>query len=294
MFLSSFCVVFCIVFIPFRASVATLIFHFVSVVLDESKSFNTVVGIYQEGSAESAAEALSAMLSSDAIVVREGQEIKIPSTTLVPGDIVRLSLGERVPADLRMIEVKNLTTQEATLTGESVPVDKTIEAMVETAGDPNNALPLGDRRNMCYSATLVASGSGTGVVVTTGDHTEIGTINELVNKVETKRTAVLQQIDQVSTWLAIFIIIVAILTWLIAFFITKEDALDALTTALVSAVAMVPAGLEAIVTMTYAWAVSNMAKQNAIIRALPSVETLGSVSIICSDKTGTRNQCIPT
>lgn len=262
--------------------------------LDESKSFNTVVGIYQEGSAESAAEALSAMLSSDAIVVREGQEIKIPSTTLVPGDIVRLSLGERVPADLRMIEVKNLTTQEATLTGESVPVDKTIEAMVETAGDPNNALPLGDRRNMCYSATLVASGSGTGVVVTTGDHTEIGTINELVNKVETKRTAVLQQIDQVSTWLAIFIIIVAILTWLIAFFITKEDALDALTTALVSAVAMVPAGLEAIVTMTYAWAVSNMAKQNAIIRALPSVETLGSVSIICSDKTGTRNQCIPT
>ena len=112
-------------------------------------------------------------------------------------------------------------------------------------------------------------------------------MHALVHRVETKRTAVLQQVDQVSTWLAIFIVTVGILTWLIAYYITKQDVLDALTTAMVSAVAMVPAGLEAIVTMTYAWAVSNMAKQNAIIRALPSVETLGSVSVICSDKTGT-------
>lgn len=244
--------------------------------------------MYQEGSAEAAADALSAMLSRDAVVVRDGgMDQIVPASELVPGDIVRLSLGERVPADLRLIEVTNLSIQEAVLTGESVPVDKTVDAIVDAGVDPI-LLPLGDRHNMCYSATLVSSGCGTGVVVRTGDHTEIGTINALVNQVEKKRTAVLQQVDQVSKWLAIFIIVVAVLTWLIAFYITGEEVLDALTTAMVSAVAMVPAGLEAIVTMTYAWAVSNMAKQNAIIRALPSVETLGSVSVICSDKTGTR------
>ena len=247
-------------------------------------STNTFIGIYQEGSAEAAAEALASMLSADAVVVRDGQDVKIPSTELVPGDIVRLSLGDRVPADLRMIEVTNLAAQEAALTGESVPVDKTVEPIVG-AVDPNSQ-PLGDRHNMCYSATLISSGSGTGLVVTTGDHTEIGTINTLVNKVEDKKTQLLQQIDEVSKWLAIFIVVVAVCTWLIAFFITGEEGLDALTTALVGAVAMIPEGLEAIVTMTYAWAVSNMAKQNAIIRALPAVETLGSVTVICSDKTG--------
>jgi magnesium-transporting ATPase (P-type) len=246
---------------------------------------NTIIGIYQEGSAEAAAEALASMLSSEAVVIRDGQDIIIPSTELVPGDIVRLSLGDRVPADLRMIEVTNLAAQEAALTGESVPVDKTVEPIVGYA-DPNSQ-PLGDRHNMCYSATLISSGSGTGLVVTTGDNTEIGTINSLVNKVEDKKTAMLQQIDEISKWLAIFVIIVAVITWLIAFFITEEEAMDALTTALVGAVAMIPEGLGAIVTMTYAWAVSNMAKQNAIVRALPAVETLGSVTVICSDKTGT-------
>jgi magnesium-transporting ATPase (P-type) len=251
-------------------------------------SFNTIVGMYQEGSAEAAADALTAMLSRDAVVVRDGGPDQIiPANELVPGDIVRLSLGERVPADLRLIEATNLSVQEATLTGESVPIDKTVDPIVLDGGMDPTLLPLGDRHNMCYSATLVTSGGGTGVVVRTGNHTEIGTINELVNQVETKRTAVLQQVDVVSKGLAIFIIIVAILTWLIAFYMTGEAVLDALSTAMVSAVAMVPAGLEAIVTMTYAWAVSNMTKQNAIIRALPSVETLGSVSVICSDKTGT-------
>lgn len=251
-------------------------------------SFNTIVGMYQEGSAEAAADALTAMLSRDAVVVRDnGPDQIIPATELVPGDIVRLSLGERVPADLRLIEATNLSVQEATLTGESVPVDKIIDPIILDVGMDPILLPLGDRHNMCYSATLISSGSGTGLVVTTGDHTEIGTINSLVNKVENKKTALLQQIDQVSKWLAVFIVLVAILTWLIAFFVTGEKGLDALTTALVGAVAMIPEGLEAIVTMTYAWAVSNMAKQNAIIRALPAVETLGSVTVICSDKTGT-------
>jgi magnesium-transporting ATPase (P-type) len=143
---------------------------------------------------------------------------------------------------------------------------------------------------MCFSATLVAQGTGIGVIVTTGDYTEIGTINRLVNKVEKKKTNVLEQIDTVSKWLAVFIVITAAATFLVAMFITGEDWIEAFSTALVCAVAMIPEGLEAIVTMTYAWAVSNMAGKNAIIRALPAVETLGSVTTICSDKTGTLTQ----
>jgi len=225
------------------------------------------------------------MLSSDAVVIRDSAEIKISAEQLVQGDIVKLSLGDRVPADLRMCRVNNLAAQEAALTGESVPIDKQVDP-VHVEGDPNQQ-PLGDRHNMCFCATLIAQGSGVGVVVATGDHTEIGTINALVNKITTKKTNVLKQIDTVSKYLAIFIALASLATWCTAYFITDLDAITALTTALVCAVAMIPEGLEAIVTMVYAWAVSNMAKKNAIIRALPAVETLGSVTTICSDKTGT-------
>jgi len=250
-----------------------------------SYRINTIIGIVQEGSAEKAADALKAMLSSDAVVIRNSKEVKIPAEELVPGDIVKLSLGDRVPADLRMCRVNNLAAQEAALTGESVPIDKEVAAL-RVEGDPNQQ-PLGDRNNMCFCATLIAQGSGVGLVVATGDHTEIGTINALVNKITTKKTNVLKQIDTVSKYLAIFISLASVGTWCIAYFITDLSAIDALTTALVCAVAMIPEGLEAIVTMVYAWAVSNMAKKNAIIRALPAVETLGSVTTICSDKTGT-------
>jgi magnesium-transporting ATPase (P-type) len=254
-------------------------------------SINTAIGIVQEGSAEKAAEALKNMLSSDAIVVRNGTEAKVKGTEIVPGDVVMLSLGDRVPADLRMIEVVNLACAEAALTGESVPIDKTTDA-IESGDDPKRT-PLGDRHNMAFSATLVAQGTGAGVIVATGDYTEIGTINTLVSQVEDKKTNVLKQIDTVSKWLAFFICITAIVTFLVAFFTLDDtDALEAISIALVCAVAMIPEGLEAIVTVTYAWAVSNMAKQNAIIRALPAVETLGSVTVICSDKTGTLTQNI--
>jgi magnesium-transporting ATPase (P-type) len=252
-------------------------------------AINTAIGIIQEGSAEKAAEALKNMLSSDAIVVRNGTECKVKGTEIVPGDVVMLSLGDRVPADLRMIEVVNLACAEAALTGESVPIDKTVDAI--DSGDDPKRTPLGDRHNMAFSATLVAQGTGAGIIVGTGDYTEIGTINTLVNKVEDKKTNVLKQIDTVSKWLAFFICITAIVTFLVAFFTLDDtDALEAISIALVCAVAMIPEGLEAIVTVTYAWAVSNMAKQNAIIRALPAVETLGSVTVICSDKTGTLTQ----
>lgn len=251
-------------------------------------AINTAIGIIQEGSAEQAAEALKAMLSADAVVVRDGAETKVPANLVVPGDVVILSLGDRIPADLRMFEVSNMASAEAALTGESVPIEKTVDAIKPKEGMNPKQVPLGDRHNMCFSATLIAQGSGAGVVIATGDYTEIGTINALVNKVEKKKTAVLEQIDIVSTYIAIFIGFVAVFTFLYSLF-TLDDIewLEALNIALVCAVAMIPEGLEAIVTVTYAWAVSKMAAENAIVRALPAVETLGSVTTICSDKTGT-------
>lgn len=139
-------------------------------------SVNTTIGIIQEGNAEKAAEALRAMLSSDAVVIRNGKEVKIAAQDLVPGDMVKISTGDRVPADLRMCAVNNLAAQEAALTGESVPIDKQVQPVQAPDGGDPNKQPLGDRHNMCFSATLIAQGSGVGFVVATGDNTEIGTI----------------------------------------------------------------------------------------------------------------------
>eukprot|EP00529_Nitzschia_sp_RCC80_P005946 CAMPEP_0113486780 /NCGR_PEP_ID=MMETSP0014_2-20120614/25170_1 /TAXON_ID=2857 /ORGANISM="Nitzschia sp." /LENGTH=1027 /DNA_ID=CAMNT_0000380457 /DNA_START=995 /DNA_END=4074 /DNA_ORIENTATION=+ /assembly_acc=CAM_ASM_000159 len=247
---------------------------------------NTFIGVYQEGAAESAAEALKGMLSSDAVLVRDGKQQNVPATDIVPGDIVMLGLGDKVPADIRLLEVNNLATQEAALTGESVPIDKITTPIAAETGDPRQT-PLGDRKNMCFSATLVAQGTGVGLIVRTGDNTEIGTINSLVNNVEEKKTAVLEQIDFIAKILACFIAVTALATWLVAFFMLEANGLDSLTIALTCAVAMIPEGLQAIVTMTYSYSVAKMAKENAIVRKLPAVETLGSVTVICSDKTGT-------
>lgn len=251
---------------------------------------NTIIGIIQEGSAEAAAEALKNMLSADARVIRDGKETMIPAIDVVPGDVIILSLGDRCPADMRVIESVNLACQEAALTGEAVPIDKDPKAMDVPEGTNPENLALGDRRNMTFSATLVAQGSGVGIAIATGDETQIGTINKLVSQVEKKKTNVLEQIDQVSKLLAFLIGLATLTTFFIAFFASKQSAFEAVSTALVCCVAMIPEGLEAIVTLTYAWATTNMAKNNAIIRALPAVETLGSVTVICSDKTGTLTQ----
>jgi magnesium-transporting ATPase (P-type) len=190
-----------------------------------------LAGIMQEGSAEKAADALKSMLSSDAEVVRDGTNVEVPANQIVPGDIVVVKTGDRVPADIRMLEVSNLATQEAALTGESLPIEKFTH---EIEADEPEAVPLGDRKNMCFSATLVSQGRGLGVVVTTGDNTQIGTINSLVNNVETKKTAVLQQIDNVSKVIAAFVVTVAIITFCVAYFVTDLEPLDAVAIALVS------------------------------------------------------------
>jgi len=249
-------------------------------------SLNTAIGVFQEGSAEAAAEALKNMLSADAVLIRDGKEVKIPAQNVVPGDVVVLGTGDRIPGDIRLLEVSNFACLEAALTGESVPIEKTVDTIDSKGADPRQ-VPLGDRKNMCFSATLVAQGAAKGLVVCTGDNTEIGTINSLVSQQEEKKTAVLEQIAFVSKVLACFIAVTAVITWCVAFFKIDAKPLDALSIALVCAVAMIPEGLDAIVTMTYSFSVSNMAKQNAIIRKLPAVETLGSVTTICSDKTGT-------
>ena len=251
---------------------------------------NTYIGIIQEGAAQKAGEALKDMLSSDARVMRDGKEFMIPATNLVPGDIVILGLGDKVPCDLRIIKSANLACGEAALTGEPVPIDKVTEPMTVEQGKTPEQTPLGDRCNMAFSATLVAQGTGVGICIATGDYTQIGTINALVTQVEDKKTAVLEQIDKISKILAIFIITSAIITFLIALLKTGEKWIDALTISLVAAVAMVPAGLVSICTAIFAVGVSNMAKLNAIVRVLPAVETLGSVTVICSDKTGTLTQ----
>lgn len=206
-------------------------------------SLNTTIGICQEGSAEKAAEALKNMLSSDAVLIRDGKETKIAANLIVPGDIVVLGTGDRVPADIRLLEVNNLGCQEAALTGESVPIEKMTD-VINTGANPRQT-PLGDRKNMCFSATLVAQGAGVGVVVTTGDNTEIGTINSLVSQQEEKTTAVLEQIAFVSKVLAGFIGVVSLITFLVAYFRIDAKLLDALSIALVSAVAMIPEGLDA-------------------------------------------------
>jgi len=251
---------------------------------------NTFIGIMQEGSAQQAAEALGSMLAPNARVIRDGVEGMVPAIEVVPGDIIILSLGDRVPCDLRVTQSTNMACQEAALTGESVPIDKQTKGIELAAGVNPELTPLGDRNNMCFSATLVAQGSGRGIATTTGDYTQIGTINRLVSQVEKKKTNVLEQIDQVSKILAVMISTATLVTFLIAKYVRDAEYFDAVSTALVCCVAMIPEGLEAIVTLVYSWATINMAKQQAIIRALPAVETLGSVTVICSDKTGTLTQ----
>ncbi|WIA38354.1 hypothetical protein OEZ86_001687 [Tetradesmus obliquus] len=241
---------------------------------------NVGIGLFQEGKAEKAADAIKAMLSPTATVVRNGQRDTIDADLLVPGDVVVIKSGDKVPADLRLLECSNLQVQEAMLTGESVPISKNTAAVPADVG-------LGDRKCLAYSATAVSAGQGLGVVVATGDRAEIGKISKMVSEVTSGKTNLLIQMEVLARWLACIVGVISLATFLLALLHAHHSAGVAFQTAVAIAVAMIPAGLPALVTIVLALGTTIMAKQNAIVRQLPCMETLGSLTVICSDKTGT-------
>ncbi len=240
---------------------------------------NAVIGYIQESRAEAALDALVAMVQTTATVVRDGTSAQISSDQVVPGDLVILDAGDKVPADLRLVEVQDLEIDESALTGESVPVHK--EQVVLPAGTV-----LGDRANMAYSSTLVTRGRGLGVVVATGAETEIGTIHRLVGTATDVDTPLTRKIAQFSKVLTVAILALAAFTFAIGL-ARGEPAGEMLTAAVALAVGAIPEGLPPVVTITLAIGVSRMARRHAIVRKLPAVETLGSTTVICTDKTGT-------
>ena len=241
---------------------------------------NAVIGFVQEGKAEDALRAISKMLSPLAMVMRGGRQLTIQAEELVPGDIVLLQPGDKVPADLRLFRVKGLQIQESVLTGESMAVEK-------CSGPVEQESVLGDRSCMSYSGTLVTHGQGAGVVIATGAETEIGRISTLVSEVESVTTPLLRQMAHFSRWLTLAILLIAVLTIAFGSLVRDYAVTDMFLAAVSLVVAAIPEGLPAIMTITLAIGVQRMAKRNAIIRKLPAVETLGAVSVICSDKTGT-------
>jgi potassium/sodium efflux P-type ATPase len=241
---------------------------------------NALIGFIQEGKAEQAIDAVRKMLSLQATLIRDGRRLVVPAESVVPGDVVFLQSGDKVPADLRLIRVKTLQIQEAALTGESIPVEKDVKAV------PLDAL-LGDRTSMAYSGTLATYGQGMGVVVATGLATEIGRISTMLSEVESLTTPLLQRMADFGRWLTVIILAVASAVFGVGTWIWNFPATEMFMAAIGLAVAAIPEGLPAIVTITLAIGVKRMARRNAIIRRLPAVETLGSVTTICSDKTGT-------
>lgn len=241
---------------------------------------NAVIGFIQEGRAEDAIAAIRAMVDPKALVLRAGRRMTVPAEDIVPGDIVLLESGDRVPADLRLLRTRNLSVDEAVLTGESVAVDKAVAPVPYDAA-------VGDRRSMAFSGTFVASGRGEGVVVATAQATQLGQITALIQSVETLKTPLLVRMDRFARHLTVAILALAVGVFFFAFALRGYGVAEAFMAIVGMAVAAIPEGLPAVMTVTLAIGVRRMAGRNAIIRRLPAVETLGSVSVIGSDKTGT-------
>lgn len=244
---------------------------------------NSVVGVVQEDKARKAIEALQQLSSPKALVMRDGKKYEIPSMQLVPGDLVFLEAGRQVPADLRLIEAVNLKIEESALTGESVPVDKTTEELTTGAAGTWN------RTNMAYMTTTVLYGRGEGIVTATGMATEIGKIAGMIDSRNNEMTPLQKRLADLGKLLSIVAVFVCAFLFLVAV-LQHRDVGDMLLTAISLAVAAVPEGLAAIVTIVLALSVSRMVKVGTIVRRLPSVETLGAVGTVCSDKTGTLTQ----
>jgi len=241
---------------------------------------NALLGFIQEGKAEKALDSIRNMLSAEARVVRGGKTRMIAAEELVPGDMVLLESGDKIPADLRLVDAKNLRTEEAALTGESVPADKSTDVV------PANAT-VGDRENMAFSGTMVVSGRATGTVVATGSETELGRINQLLASVSPLETPLLRQIKKFGYTITAAIGVISVLIFAYGKWVASIDFVELFQAVVGIAVSLIPEGLPALITITLAIGVQRMAQRNAIIRRLPAVETLGSVSRICSDKTGT-------
>jgi len=250
---------------------------------------NASVGFIQEGRAEEAMTAIRKLLAPRARVLRDGRPKMIAGAAIVPGDIVLLDAGEKVPADMRLLHASGLRIDEALLTGESGPVGKDI--------DPVPAdLVIGDRTSMAFGGTMVTAGTGRGVVVATGPRSEIGRISGMVEEVEALTTPLLEQMDIFARWLTVLILLVAGVLLVYGYFIGQMRFADLFMTVVGLSVAAIPEGLPAVLTITLAVGVQAMARRNAIVRRMPAIETLGAISVICTDKTGTltRNEMTVT
>jgi magnesium-transporting ATPase (P-type) len=241
---------------------------------------NALLGFVQEGRAEKALDSIRNMLSAEARVLRGGEVRLIPAEDLIPGDIVLLESGDKIPADMRLIDAKNLRTEEAALTGESVPAEKTVAPVSAKA-------TVGDRQNMAFSGTMVVSGRATGVVVATGSQTELGRINQMLAEVSALETPLLRQIKRFGYVITAAIAGISVVLFAWGHWLGHMTFIELFQAVVGIAVSLIPEGLPALITITLAIGVQRMAQRNAIIRRLPAVETLGSVSRICSDKTGT-------
>lgn len=241
---------------------------------------NSLLGFLQEGRAEKALDSIRNMLSAQARALRGGETRLISTEDLTPGDVVLLESGDKIPADLRLVEAKNLRTEEAALTGESVPAEKTSDVVAEKA-------TVGDRENMAFSGTMVVSGRATGVVVATGSQTELGRINQMLAEVSALETPLLRQIKKFGYTISTVIAIISVVLFSWGHWLGHMTFVELFQAVVGIAVSLIPEGLPALITITLAIGVQRMAERHAIVRRLPAVETLGSVSRICSDKTGT-------
>ena len=271
-----------LIYVLFVAAIITFFLeHYVdTIVILLVALVNATIGYFQESKAEKALNDIKKMLSVKAQVIRNGQRTEIDASDLTVGDVVILNPGAKVPADLRLIQTSELKIEESALTGEAIAAEKSIEPLATDT-------MLGDRINMAFSGTTVRAGTGTGIVTAIGENTEIGKINRMISEVKKLTTPLLKQTAQFGKAVSIAILAGSAVIFLFGHFFRHYDTLELLMSVIGLAIAAIPEGLPAILSIILAIGVQNMAKRNAIVRTLPSVETLGSVSVICSDKTGT-------
>ncbi|MBE0514752.1 cation-transporting P-type ATPase [Sulfurimonas sp.] len=274
-----------LIYVLLSAAVVTaLLDHMIdTVVILGVVLINAIIGFIQENRAQNAMDAIKKMLAFHAVVMRDKSRQKIQSESLVIGDIIFMKPGDKVLADIRLLETHGFSVQEAPLTGESVAVDKSVKKVTLEA-------TLGDRTSMAFAGTTVAAGEATGVVVATADKTELGRISGMLRSVETLTTPLVEQMDKFAKYLTVFILSFSLLIFIIGYFVKGLEFTEAFMAVIGLFVAAIPEGLPAVLTITLAVGVQAMAKRNAIVRQLPAIETIGSVSVICSDKTGTLTQ----